>query len=366
MKVTIENHRGILRLRFNDGVRRSISTGLPDSPVCRATATVKKNQIERDFGFDDYDPTLLKYRPQTLGKNATEISAPELFDRFAKHKAKSKGLAQSGIKSRYQPIIRMLKKHLDKPSNEITQFHAESFATICGETLTSSTAKERIWLLRSCWEWGRGKYQLAAVNPWDGVAQRFRVNPRQEVKPFTAEELGAIQDAFSEHPQYRHYSEFVSFLINTACRFGEAAGLRWKHLGADRSTAWIGESVSRGVRRGTKTGKARTVMLNPKLQRTLADRYQRIQPKDNDLVFPAPKGGAINDQNFRPRAWKKILEACSIEYRKPYALRHSAITHALAAGASPIALAEQTGHDKRVLLETYAHVIKKEHLFKEF
>ncbi len=43
-------------------------------------------------------------------------------------------------------------------------------------------------------------------------------------------------------------------MANTGCRFGEAVGLRWKHLGAGHKTVWIGESVSRGVRRSTKTG----------------------------------------------------------------------------------------------------------------
>jgi integrase len=364
MKVTIEPFRGILRLRFDDGVRRSISMGLPDLPVGRARAIEKKNQIELDFELGYYDSTLLRYRPQTLGKNATDISAPELFDRFTKHQAKAKGLAQSGVKSRYHPIRKMLEKHLDKPSKCVTKHQAEIFAGLCEKTISSQTAKERIWLLESCWDWGKDKYQLAAVNPWKGIAQRFQVNPKQEVKPFAADELRKILEAFRQHPRYCHYSDFVSFLVNTGCRLGEAAGLRWKHLGADHSTAWIGESVSRGVRRGTKTGKA--IILPSSLQSLLAERYRRIQPKDDDLVFPAPKGGAIDDQNFRPRAWAKVLELCSIEYRKPYALRHSAITHALANGANPIALAEQTGHDKRILLNTYAHVIEKEHLFIEF
>lgn len=32
MKVTIENHNGRLRLRWNDGKRRTLALGLPDSP----------------------------------------------------------------------------------------------------------------------------------------------------------------------------------------------------------------------------------------------------------------------------------------------------------------------------------------------
>ena len=47
-----------------------------------------------------------------------------------------------------------------------------------------------------------------------------------------------------------------------------------------------------------------------------------------------------------------------IEYRSPYKARHSAISHALSNGANFISLANQTGHDKRVLLSTYARAIE--------
>jgi integrase len=365
MKVTIESHRGNLRLRCNDGERRCITLGVPDSPVGRSLAEIKKNEIELDFQTGHYDRTHLKYRSRTLGKNATEITAAQLFDRFAANQLKQKGLAKRSIETRYKPIVQMLKKHLDKPAHQIGKREAEAFAVIAGKTLAGRTAKERVWLLHSAWEWARGKYQIATTNPWQDIAARFQITPKQSVKPFTIKELKAILAAFASHSSYSHYSDFVSFMANTGCRFGEATGLYWKHLGDGHKTAWIGESVSRGVRRSTKTGKARTILLSPTVQATLAARFERLQPKPDDLVFPAPRGGAINDQNFRPRAWKQILESCSIEYRRPYALRHSAISHALASGVNPIALAEQTGHDKRVLLDTYAHAITKEYLFLE-
>jgi integrase len=72
---------------------------------------------------------------------------------------------------------------------------------------------------------------------------------------------------------------------------------------------------------------------------------------------------AIYNHQFRARAWKTILASCQSEYRTPNNLRHSAISHALAQGSNPIALAEQTGHDRRILLSTYAHAIDREILF---
>jgi integrase len=61
-----------------------------------------------------------------------------------------------------------------------------------------------------------------------------------------------------------------------------------------------------------------------------------------------------------------ILEQSNIDYGKPYTACHSAISHALMNGVNPMDLAEQTGHDKRVFLSTYAHAISKQSLFVEF
>jgi len=35
------------------------------------------------------------------------------------------------------------------------------------------------------------------------------------------------------------------------------------------------------------------------------------------LVFPSPKGEAIDDNNFRNRAWKSILTGLEIDYHYP-------------------------------------------------
>jgi hypothetical protein len=59
----------------------------------------------------------------------------------------------------------MLKKHLDKPAHQIGKREAEAFAVIAKKTLTGRTAKERVCLLHSAWEWATDKYQVAPVNP---------------------------------------------------------------------------------------------------------------------------------------------------------------------------------------------------------
>lgn len=107
IKVTIENHRGLLRLRFNDGKRRCLLLGVADSLIGRSLALQRKAEIELDWQIGHYDKTLLKYRPRTLGKTATEVSAPELFAKFTQYQAKEEGLKPSTIKeAKYRAIER--------------------------------------------------------------------------------------------------------------------------------------------------------------------------------------------------------------------------------------------------------------------
>ena len=155
----------------------SINAAVADSPTGRRYAEGIKEQIEEDIkkiGLGYYDPSLLKYKPRTIGKNATEITTVELFDRFTKHQFKDKGLAQSSIKSRYEPVKRMLEKHLNIQAADVDRRRVERFTDVCEDTLTAGTAKARIMLLKSAWDWGKGRYQLAEENPWVGLTGRFR------------------------------------------------------------------------------------------------------------------------------------------------------------------------------------------------
>lgn len=183
-------------------------------------------------------------------------------------------------------------------------------------------------------------------------------------KPFTKEEIKAIIRAFRTDRYYSLYADYVEFLFGTGCRTGEAIGLRWKHLSDDCSTVWIGESLSRGIRKSTKTNRARTINLTPRLQVMLLAR-KPANPAPDDLVFTSAKGNAIDDHNFRNRAWKTVLSRLAINYRKPYTTRHTLISHALDLGMNPVNIAQLTGHDVQTLYENYAGNVNSRPLLPE-
>jgi integrase len=364
-KIWIEKTGNTLRLVwYYEGKKTQLSLGVRDNPVGRALAKQKIAEIEKDLAAGYYDPTLLKYRSRRLGTNPTEITAVELFEKYTAFIIKDKGLAPGSI-HRYKAIVSKLGECFkDKLAHHVTEEIAKNAVSVMSESLSGQTVKTYLFLIRACWDWAKDKYHLVkGSNPWGNCIDRVKVYPKQQPKPFTIAEIQAIIGAFANNPHYSHYTEFVIFLANTACRIGEAAGLRWRHLSVDYSTAWIGESISRRNQKDTKTGKARTIHLSPAMRSMLSDRYNLMNPQRDELVFPSPKGVAIDDHNFCNRAWRTILASCDVEYRSPYQMRHSAISHALSQGANPIALAEQTGHDKRVMLSTYAHAIEQKCLF---
>ena len=212
--------------------------------------------------------------------------------------------------------------------------------------------KQSIVWLSACWQWGI-EQEIVESNPWKPLIKRVKVPPKQMPKPFTSEEIKAITQGFEQDRYYSHYAGFVEFLFGTGCRTGEAICLCWKHLNEDCSTVWIGESLSRGIRKATKTNRARTITLTDRLRSLLL----LMKSKNVDLdrsVFTSPKGNPIDNHNFRNRAWKSVLSKVGVEYRKPYNTSHTLISHALNQGMNPIEVAQLTGHDVQTLYENYA------------
>jgi integrase len=364
IKVAID--KGYLRLRFSRaGKRYALTLGLPDTKVNRVFAQQKAAQIELDIVSGNFDPTLAKYKPQSAKpKPSTPGSVCCLFEQFTQEQIKDKGLHKGSL-CRYAATRKHLERYFkDKRMDAIDDASARGFVDYLKKKVALRTAKDYLILVQALWKWAMEKHGLKH-NPWTSLVAGVKPPRKQKVKPFAIAEVQAIQAGFRADPHYCHYADFVTFLFGTGCRFGEAVALQWKHLADDFSTVWIGESVSRGVRKTTKTGKDRTINLTPKIKAMLKAR----KPKNchaEDLVFPAPQGSYINDHTFRRRAWKTILAKLEITYRKPYATRHTAISQALANGANPLAVAEETGHDAETLFKWYASVIAPQAVMVEF
>jgi integrase len=151
----------------------------------------------------------------------------------------------------------------------------------------------------------------------------------------------------------------ISVLAYSGLRPGEALALRWDDV--REKTLLVERALSLGAEADTKTTAHRTVRLLAPLRADLAEwRLASGRPARNSLVFPGQDGHAWSEpayQSWRRRAFKRAREVAGIVSTTPYALRHSFASLLLHEGRSVIYVARQMGHDARLTLTRYGHVI---------
>jgi len=151
----------------------------------------------------------------------------------------------------------------------------------------------------------------------------------------------------------------VSVLAYAGLRPGEALGLRWRDI--RERTILVQRSISLGEEADTKTRQHRTVrLLAPLAADLLTWRMAAGRPEDNELVFPGREGQPWTQaayQSWRRRAFHRATQAAGLAHARPYDLRHSFVSLLLHEGRSVICVARQLGHDARLTLTRYGHVM---------
>jgi integrase len=352
-----------LRLRWRYGGKRyCLALGLSDNVTNRTVAEGKARQIELDILSGHFDLTLDRYRLQPKLEQRVRTTVPELFQKFILEKEKD---VYARTMKKYDVALKNLSEYFRaKQAVEITENLAQAFSESLSSAISDSTLKERIGIIRAAWDYGI-KLKLVHENPWEVVLRRIKVSPKQPPKPFTKLEMDKIIQGFKADLHYDFYANYVEFLLYSGVRIGEAIALRWSHVSDDCSTVWIGESMSNGVLKTTKTNKSRVLKLSQRLQKLLICRKpEAIAPQR--LIFEAKNGGFLDAHNFRNRAWVKVLARADVPYRKPYNTRHTMISHALESGLSPTAVAQLSGHDVETLYQNYAGSVQSHPQLPDF
>ena len=192
----------------------------------------------------------------------------------------------------------------------------------------------------------------------------------------------------------------ISVLAYAGLRPGEALALQWRDV--REQTILIERALSLGQEDDTKTDAHRTVRLLSPLAADLREwRLRSGRPGAQRLVFPSRSGRALDvgrvpvvapacvpalafvgprrpkqrpDGTTLPGVCRRACQACQTPAGRvmkqshvarqrprvpgrPYDLRHSFASLLLHEGRSVIYVARQLGHDARLTLSTYGHVI---------
>ena len=177
---------------------------------------------------------------------------------------------------------------------------------------------------------------------------------RREVKPLAPATVEAMRAAAKQRD-----AMLISVLAYAGLRPQEALALQWGDV--REKTLLIQRAVSLGQEKDTKTSAHRTVrLLAPLREDLLAWKLRSGRPRDRALVFPNPDGGLWTKttyDNWRKRAFDRALSKADAEEATPHALRHSCASLLLHEGRSVVYVARQLGHDARLTLTTYGHVM---------
>ncbi len=110
-------------------------------------------------------------------------------------------------------------------------------------------------------------------------------------------------------------------------------GLDRRDLDLDDGVLTVERVFSQGVLKDCK--KSSRQRRRVPLRGRVVDAIARMPPRIDTLVlFPAPRGGRIDLEKFRARAWAPALRAADVPHRRVYDMRHTFASWAIAGGIS--------------------------------
>ena len=255
--------------------------------------------------------------------------------------------------------------------NTIVKFFEESFKGRRIDTIKSSEIEDL--LLEKAWQtsprtarWYLGtlraifkvamRHEHIDRNPCD-IVELPKHTPK-EIEPFNEEEAARIVETAEGW-----LKNYLSTAFYTGMRPGEIFGLMKSDIDLDARTIQVRRAIKHGMVMTPKTkNSVRTVVILDALVPYLEKQIEAS--KSSLYLFPGKDGGPMHGASIVKRRWKELLKSCGIEYRKPYATRHTFITTMLKSGkVTLMELAQMVGHkNTEMIVRNYARFIKGEHL----
>jgi len=210
---------------------------------------------------------------------------------------------------------------------------------------------------------------------WRPLGSSCSAGPRSAATPAEVEAI--LAEVTRIRPEL---TAFFGCLYYAALRPAEAVALRvtscalpsggWGQLTLTGSLprsarAWTGNGTPREPRslKHRPEGAIRTVPVPPQLAGLLRWHLRAFGCAEDGRLFRGARGGPLSESLYG-RIWHQARAAAMPEdgtgaqpARRPYDLRHAALSLWLASGAPPAEIAARAGHSVRVLLTIYAHCI---------
>jgi integrase len=181
----------------------------------------------------------------------------------------------------------------------------------------------------------------------------------EQTKAMSTEQLALILALIPD----RHRLLF-RLLAATGLRISEAIALQWRHLALDGTPRL---NVRRGLVKGrmgppkSRHGR-REVPLDAELVQALRQaRRDTDWPGEDDLVFPAGNGAALNPSNLYRDSLKLAREEADLTWVGFHTFRHTCASMLFAEGRNAVQVQRWLGHHSPAFtLATYVHLLDED------
>lgn len=207
--------------------------------------------------------------------------------------------------------------------------------------------------------------ELLDANP----AARLRLRQGQQASEryLSREEYAAI----TEHMDERD-AVVAHLLVGTGLRWGEAAGLHRHRLDTDRGVLRVVETWDTSAGQVKAYPKGRRIRQVP-VPRWVLDALPDPGPGRScgeqhavgtcrsPLVLTAPRGGALDVDNWRRRAWEPAVRAADVDHVRVHDLRHTYASWLIQDGITLEEVGRLLGHVSPLTTRRYAHLADTPH-----
>jgi len=253
-----------------------------------------------------------------------------------------------------------------------------------GRLAAANTANRKRTVLNNLMKYAVVERKLLAANPlssitWTQPRKLKTVDPRCVINPDQARRF--LAEVGDLDPRGRRLKAFFGCMYYAAMRPEEVTDLRDTNMASLPDSGWgeflLTNSQPRSGSQWTDDGsvrerrelkhrakdETRAVPVHPELVILIRDHIKEFGLGPGGRIFRLARGGVITDRAYLAVFHKARAiaftdaEARSLLARRPYDLRHAAVSTWLNAGVPPAQVAEWAGHTVDVLLRVYAKCI---------
>lgn len=175
--------------------------------------------------------------------------------------------------------------------------------------------------------------------------------PSRAPRALTRDEVRMLREHLvaDERAVRRDLPDFVSFMLATGLRIGEAAAVTWDAVDLDAGVVEVRGTVIRvrgsglQLKSSPKTRAGFRTLALPTWARDMLRRRVDGPPQEGEPVFPAPLGG-LRDPSNTQADLRQALTSAGFEWVTSHLFRKTVATLMDEAGLSARAAADQLGH----------------------